>query len=511
MKALTNLVWLWLSYTTSSHAKPTHYNMTLPNLRTILTSSDVHWSSNTIIAFPDSYEFTNATERREAANEPTFGASITPANEHDVAAAVKLAVQNNIPFLATGGRHGGGLGYGKMQGGLAIDLSNFKSFKADTDASTVTIGGAASIGEFHNELYESGLMLPSGSCACPGYAGLAVGGGIGRYSGSLGLVTDRLIAARVVTSRGEIINVSETENADLFWGLRGAGANFGIITSATYKAARAAEHANGYALTVDLHFGPNATAAYFKHLESIADDLPGNVGGLHLTSYNFTNDRAEMFVNWVWFGQEQEGRAFIDQFMAFGPYRVENYDYIPWNQIMSMAGNGLGENELCIPEVYANTYASNLKQFSASTFQATFDKLQQFYIDYPEGRASGSNLEILPNQAVAAMPEDFDAYPWRDTKGFFTVSASFLDTESLSNQTLLDAGDRLGRELRDSWTKTGGYAKEGGTIYVNYAHGDESIERVYGVNKLPRLAALKKKWDPRNVFRFNNPLPTSYP
>jgi hypothetical protein len=87
---------------------------------------------------------------------------------------MKLAVQHNIRFLATGGRHGFGLGYGTLKEGMSIDLSLFKGFTADPASATVTIGGAATVAEFHDQLYDSGLMLPSGSCSCPGYLGLGI-------------------------------------------------------------------------------------------------------------------------------------------------------------------------------------------------------------------------------------------------------------------------------------------------------------------------------------------------
>ncbi|KAI0547909.1 Glucooligosaccharide oxidase [Xylaria curta] len=470
---------------------------------------DAKWSTGTKIAYPGSEIFTNATERWEVTYQPSYAASITPATESDISTVVKLAVRHNISFLATGGRHGFGLGYAELQDGLAIDLSNFKSFEANNHTDLVTIGGAITEGEFADQLYDAGLMLPTGSCACPGYTGLAVGGGIGRYMGFLGLVTDLVTSARVITATGDLITVSSTENSDLFWGMRGAGANFGIITSITFQAAKATDHANGYALNIDMYFAPNNTAGYFQHFESIADSLPGNVGGVHLTHYNTTNSRAELFVNWVWFGEEQAGRDFVAQFVALGPYVIENFVYIPWNEIIPIAGNGIGENDLCVNGIYANTYASNIKSFSASTYQATFERLQQFYIDNPAGLGTNTNLEVFPNQAVAARGEDFNAYPWRDAKAFYTVSA-VLDTSSLGNQTLVQVGDKLGRDLREEWIKTSGYDNKNGTIYVNYARGDEPLESIYGQH-LPRLVELKKKWDPNMVFRYNNALPTTLP
>lgn len=104
--------------------------------------------------------------------------------------------------------------------------------------------------------------------------------------GYFGLVTDGLISARVVTSTGELVQVSENENLDLFWGMRGAGANLGIITSATFQAHRMADHNDGYVLNADIIFSPNKSAEYFEYLESLENKLPGNVAGIHIMSYN---------------------------------------------------------------------------------------------------------------------------------------------------------------------------------------------------------------------------------
>lgn len=104
--------------------------------------------------------------------------------------------------------------------------------------------------------------------------------------GYFGLVTDALISARVVTSTGKVVKVSESKNPDLFWGIRGAGANLGIITSATFKAHRTEDHNDGYVLNADITFPPSKTAKYFEYLQSLENALPGNVAGIHIMSYN---------------------------------------------------------------------------------------------------------------------------------------------------------------------------------------------------------------------------------
>lgn len=503
MKSWISLASLWVLAPAISYAGCSF------DLREVLTADDVQFSAETVVAFPNDTQFFQATQRRDRFGAPTFGASITPATEQDVSLAVKLAVENDIPFLATGARHGSGLGYSAMRGGIAIDLSAFKMFEAHVNDSTATIGGAASIYEFGSKLSAAGLMLPSGSCACPGFTGLAVGGGIGRYMGFLGIISDRMISARVVNATGDIINVSADENADLFWGLRGAGANFGIILSSTYQAAKKSDHSDGYVLTVDLVFSADKVPAYLEYIANLGPELKRNVGGLHLISYNPNDGRPQLYANWVWFGPEDEGHEFIAQFIEFEPYSVSNYEYIQSSRLIAVSGGGSGERESCVPDIYTNTYSSNLKTYSYSLFQEVFDRMDDFYATYPEARDTSVNLSLFPNQAVMEKDHDFNAYAWRETNCFISVSAIYTES-GLQNSTLLEAGDQLGAGVRDLCTEQGGFREHGGAIYVNYSRGDESLETVFG-DKLPRLVELKKKYDPDNVFRFKNALPTSYP
>lgn len=104
--------------------------------------------------------------------------------------------------------------------------------------------------------------------------------------GYFGLVLDGLVSARVVTAQGKVVEVSETKNSDLFWGIRGAGANFGIITSATYKLHKMADHNNGRVLNADFIFPANNTEKYFKYLESWSGKIPANVAAISLINYN---------------------------------------------------------------------------------------------------------------------------------------------------------------------------------------------------------------------------------
>ena len=128
------------------------------------------------------------------------------------------------------------------------------------------------------------MIIESGSGTCPGYVGLTVGGGIGRYTGLFGLVLDGLLSARVVTADGRIVEVSPTQEPELFWGLRGAGANLGIITSATYQAHR--KVAGGQVMNADLVFSADQSQQYFDVLASFSGTMPASLAVVSLIFYN---------------------------------------------------------------------------------------------------------------------------------------------------------------------------------------------------------------------------------
>ncbi len=116
----------------------------------------------------------------------------------------------------------------------------------------------------------------SGACNCVGFIGSGLGGGIGYLSGVMGLVSDSLVSARLITAKGDLIEVSESSNPDLFWAIRGAGTNFGIITSATYKLSEPVN--NGEVFYADLLFPASAKTDYFNAMQTFNDDMPAELG-----------------------------------------------------------------------------------------------------------------------------------------------------------------------------------------------------------------------------------------
>ena len=148
---------------------------------------------------------------------------------NDVVAAVNLAREQHLPLSVYGGGHGV-TGAAVCDAGITVDLRGMKQIEVDPDQRVARAGGGATWGEFDAATQEHGLAVTGGRVSTTGIAGLALGSGSGWLERKFGFVCDNLIAAEVVTADGRIVTASEDENAELFWGLRGGGGNFGIVT-----------------------------------------------------------------------------------------------------------------------------------------------------------------------------------------------------------------------------------------------------------------------------------------
>ncbi|KAK1778306.1 hypothetical protein QBC45DRAFT_328750 [Copromyces sp. CBS 386.78] len=468
------------------------------DMRTIIGDTTQVLTNTTKIRFPDSDGFFGVTERWDVYRPPSYQAAITPTTEADIVSLVKMAKEHNIPFLATGGRHGYGTTLGNCQEGLAIDLSHFKDVKLDKQKETVTIGPGVVFADVFPVVHDAGFQIQTGTCSCVGMIGATIGAGIGRLDGVHGLVIDALESVRMVTANGDIVEASKTKNPELFWGIRGAGANFGIITQATYKM-----HKNmGDIISFDLIYEPEKNVTLFNTIANMY--LPPGLTVETIMSYNQTTEKPTIIISSTYAGgSEAEARRWMQPLLRLNPWYTD-IKPIPWKRMSTDTTLGL-DKEVCANSQIYDVYGVNLRRHDANTWVKTFNKLAKFWNEQPAAQSSVIVLETWPNQAVVAVPDSQTAYPWRDATTYVMIQMRW-DAPGNPVETVADA---MGRELRDDYAKTSGY--NGLTVYVNYAHGDETPEQIYGRNKLPRLAKLKKQYDPSSVFGFHNPLPTSYP
>ena len=216
-------------------------------------------------------------------NAPSYSlGAIKPATEQDVQNIVKIATANNVPFFTTGGGHGVS-NYNSFDG-LSIDLGAFNSVVFSEDGSHTTVGGSIKIHQLVKPLYEARKELPLGSCPCVGVVGATLSGGIGGLQGHRGLLMDSLESARVVPAAGILLNASRSENEDLFWALRGAGSNFGIVTSATYRLPELSN--GGMYMNADFLYPASVNSSFWQALKLFDHGMPSRLAITAAVIYN---------------------------------------------------------------------------------------------------------------------------------------------------------------------------------------------------------------------------------
>ena len=226
---------------------------------------------------------------------------------------VKVAQSHGIPFLATGGGHSFS-DYSDFEG-ISIDLGNFNSTDFDESKTHLTVGGGAIFSQLYDLLYDAGkelsmktiLSIPVrrrwrvnfltheialGSCPCPGIVGSTLGAGLGPLMGYRGLMIDALESVRLVTADGKIVTASQSQNPELFWALRGAGSNFGIVTSASVKVYDITN--NGQAMVAQMVFPRSANSSYWRVLQSYDNFLPSRLALTNLAYYNRTTNQVSI-------------------------------------------------------------------------------------------------------------------------------------------------------------------------------------------------------------------------
>ncbi|RYP19806.1 hypothetical protein DL765_003152 [Monosporascus sp. GIB2] len=450
-------------------------------LRSLLADKRNGWSADTTVSFPGEADFVNATLRWNHYRAPTYTASISVGTEADVAKAVKFARLNNLPFLATGSRHGYGTTLARLQDGLAIDLSRLNSINVNQSAATVTVGPGVTNEDIAGIANDAGFEVPLGTCSSVSQIGATLGGGVGRWSGVYGLMIDGLLSVRLVTADGDVVETSDTSNPDLFWGIRGAGANLGIIVAATYKLHKPVS--GGRVLSVDFMLPVDRKTEYFTIMKQLHDKgLPAELAIVTGILYEPNSGSTLIGGNWAWLGPEVEGREIISPLLEMNP-PVADISVMSWTEITKRAGFR-ADALMCQKGQNRSMYAANMREFPVSLYEKTVDKMAQFFDEHPDGRGSNVLLENWPNSAVRAISDDATAYPWRDSIMYAMFQFSWAEGGSPTEAS----GNALGKELRKEFAANSGYSDL--AVLVNYAHGDETLEQMYGKDKLPRLLGL---------------------
>jgi FAD/FMN-containing dehydrogenase len=406
------------------------------------------------------------------------------ATAKDVQQVVRFAASRGLLLSVKGGGHNIG-GYAVCADGVMIDLSPMAAVDVDPKARRARVEPGATLGMFDAVAQQHGLATPTGINSTTGIAGLTLGGGFGWLTRKHGFTVDNLLGADIVTADGELRHVSEAQNADLFWAIRGGGGNFGVATAFEFNL-----HPVGPEILAGLIVHPfDAARALLRHYRSVVSSTPDE-----LTCWMVFRQAPPLpFLPTEWHGREVAvialayagdigtGEHVIAPLRKFGTPIGEHLGpmpYVNWQQAF----------DPLLPPGARNYWKSH-------DFRSVSDGLIDVIVDYV-GKLPGPQCEIFLGQlggAAARVPADAMAFNRRDAEFVINVhtrwNAKADDARSVA----------WARELFDAMTP---HAM--GSVYVNFMPEDEKerIPAAFG-NNYARLATIKAKYDPRNVFRMN--------
>jgi FAD/FMN-containing dehydrogenase len=404
----------------------------------------------------------------------------------DVIDAVKFARKHNLLVSIRGGGHNVA-GNAICDDGLVIDLSQMKGIHIDLKSRTARAQAGVTLGELDRETQVFGLSVPSGIVTTTGIASLTLGGGFGYISRKYGLSIDNLISVDMVTAEGKFLTASETENADLFWGLRGGGGNFGVVTSFEYKIQEIGPIVLGGML---LHSMDEATQ-FLRFYRDFIVNAPDELAVVPLLRLappaaflpKELHGKPVVGIIVLYTGAIEEGEKIIAPLRQYGKPLIDGIGPKPFRDLQSMLDVSAQPGW--------NYYVKSefLPPLSDEMIDTIVEHASQ--ITSPLSVIAGFHL----GGAVSRVSEDSTAYNHRNAAYSLILNTSWIDPSE--------------SEKHIQWTRTFWKAMQPysvGGAYINFQSQDEGEDRVkstYGSTKLERLSRLKKKYDPTNFFRLN--------
>ncbi|RDA83522.1 hypothetical protein CP532_4149 [Ophiocordyceps camponoti-leonardi (nom. inval.)] len=457
-------------------------------------------SNGTAIFGPRSSAWHNATERWNTFAMPQIEIVVEVKTEADVSKVVKYCNDNSIEFLAYSRGHGFTATLTRFRG-IEINLSRLTAITIQPDKKSAWFQGGTYGKMIIETLWDQGYVTTTGSSGCVGLMGVALGGGLGRYQGLYGLISDNFINLNVVLADGSTITVNETSYDDLFWAMRGAGHNYGIVTSVElkiYPRQLDTWHYHNYVWTQD------KLEAVFDALNDFQGEgeIPALMGanfGQFSIEPSISQTEAAITWTFAYAGPGDEAEALLEPFNSIEAASSSSGD-VSYPQLLVAQGTNF-ESSSCASNPYIGGTA-NLQTYNVTAQRQIYDLLNERIASHPE-LAAGARVfyEGYASRATQEIDPDSTAYAHRDE--YLVVFFA-----SVVPQGQEDVVRELTEEVRDLWNA--GQPDRLPTTYVNHAAGGESLESMYGYEpwRLDRLRDLKAKYDPNNRFRFYNPIIT---
>ncbi|MGI5374340.1 FAD-binding oxidoreductase [Streptomyces sp. CA-251387] len=403
-------------------------------------------------------------------------------DEDDVVRAVRFARDLDLNIAVRGGGHSVA-GMALNDNGLVIDLRHMRAVTVDPAAEAVRVAGGATMSDLDGATQPHGLATTGGRASTTGVGGFVLGGGTGWLDRCCGLAVDNLLGVELVTADGNLTHANADENPDLFWALHGGGGNFGVATAITLKLHELPEFAIAL-LLYRPEFAPDAVRTFRDVMESGPDEVGGGI-------LWFTGPPADFVppplvgtlvcgALLTYAGAEQDMRKYAEPLLAL-PHEAEIVGAMPYADVQCMIDDPPGmrhywsaEYLTGAPDDFVDVYCADALSMPVPT---------------------GTQHALLPQGgAIAAGPHEYPV-PYRDAPWAVHPYGMWEDPAD---------DERCIRWVRDVRNDVRPWST--GAVYLNFI-GDEGAERVIaglGAENTRRLAELKRRYDPDNVFRFNH-------
>ncbi len=393
----------------------------------------------------------------------------------DIISAVNFARTHSTPVAVRGGGHNVS-GSGACDGGLMLDMSRLKSVRVDPVSRTARAEPGLTWGEFDRETQAFGLATTGGICSETGIAGVTLGGGYGWLMRKHGLALDNLLSVDIVSADGQLRTASATENSDLFFGVRGTHSNFGVVTSLEYRL-----HSVGPMVLSGLVLHPLEKAGevlrFYREYTAQAPEEMSAWAAL-LTS---PDGHPMVAIVVCYIGAIEVGEQVARPLKEFGPPVADMIQPMPYVKAQSLMDEAF-------PRGRYNYWKSNLlRELSDNAIDTLVEGFRKVASPY-----SSVLIEHLGG-AVSRVGKEETAFSHRDAPYDLVIMPMWSDPAE---------SERHIRWADELWQAMQPFSSGG--VYVNYLsnEGEERIKSAYGTN-YERLVTLKSKYDPMNLFGFN--------
>ncbi len=397
----------------------------------------------------------------------------------DVIAAMTFAREHQLLTSVRGGGHSVA-GTALADRGLVVDLSHMRSVRVDSIARTARSEGGATWGDFDHQTQAFGLATTGGIASTTGIGGLTLGGGIGYLNRKFGLACDNLLSADVVTAEGRLLTASKAEHEDLFWALRGAGGNFGVVTSLEYRL-----HPVGPVLAGLIAWPLPQAKEVLRMYRNVSLSAPDELR-LDVAMATTPGGPAVGLIV-CWCGAIEAGEQIIRPLVTFGQPIMNTVAAVPYKTIQTLL-----ESMGYVPGMLQYWKSSFFKELG----DPAFDAIIKSFASCP------SPLTVIAIEhlggAIGRVNEHETAFAHRRAQHSFLIFGVWTDSRDTEKNIAW---------VREAYRAAQPFLEDG--AYVNYlgeAEGDARVRAAYG-NNYQRLAAVKAKYDPANFFRSNQNIP----